>query len=454
MPSVTDPTLSSPKDDAQYSSNAVGDNREAGAADGKPGEQVLTLERRAQNGQSSIVGTLTVRHAPQKPAPMSLTEMMLQLSNLADTLQGERVKISDGMIENNKDLIERRSEDRQKMFDKIEHMQKKMKRQQKSAETWGWIGAAAGALITAASMGSLGPVAASCMILSTGIGLGNQIATSAGAYDELAKSDPTAAKVLNYSMFALQIALSLGGFAAAAKSGAAVLEGGEELAKGGANAASDASKAASGASKAANVANEAAEASGKAGSAMSQASSGQQMADDLVQGVSDASRAMAGGQGAADEAVDAGQVAANSANGASSGAANSVDGASSGAAKGANAGGNPAGAENIEKANTLAENASRVGHVMRAVTTGKQTADKIDIAMLSSRSIRTNADLQQVNRDLSVQRSILNEVVERLSDQVAQTKDATKAAMETQNKVYNANMAVAGNIGANTAQAV
>ena len=453
MPPVSDPALSPLNSGAQYSSDAISDNRKPDAVGGKPGEQVLTIERRAQGGQSGVIGTLTVSHAPQQPRPMSLTEMMLQLSAMSDALQNERVKISDGMIDNSKKLIEQRSEDREKMFDKIERMQKKMKEQQKSAETWGWIGTAAGVLITAASMGSLGPIAATCMVLSTGIGLGNQIATSAGAYDKLAKSDPDAAKALNYSMFALQIALSLGGFAAASRSATtAASEGAEEAAKGAVNAAG---KAGGGASKAGNMAGEAAEAAGKSGSAMSQASSSQQMADDLVKGVSDTSRALSKGGDMADEAVDTGQAAArSSANQPAGNAAKSADGASSGAAKNTNASDGVTETDKIKTTNALGEHASRIGHATNAVVTTKQTVDKVNIAILGGAVTRTNADLQKTNRDLTIQRSLLNEIVDRLSDQVAETKEATKAAMESQSKMHNANIAVAGNLGANPSQAV
>ena len=453
MPSVSDPALSPLNSGAQYNSGALSDNRKPDAVGGKPGEQVLMIERRAEGGQSSVIGTLTVNHAPQQPRPMSLTEMMLQLSVMSDALQGERLKISDGMIDNNKDLIEKRSEDREKMFDKIERMQKKMKQQQKSAETWGWIGTAAGVLITAASMGSLGPVAAGCMALSAGIGLGNQIATSAGAYDKLAKNDPDAAKALNYSMFALQIALSLGGFAAASRSATTVAgEGAEEAAKGAMKAAT---KAGGGAAKAGNIAGETAEAAGKSGSAMSQATSSQQMADDLVKGVSDTSRALSKGTDVADEAVDAGQAAArSSANQPAGNAAKSADGASSGAAKTTNASDGVTEADKIKTANALGEHASRIGHATNAVATTKQTVDRVNIAILGGAVTRTNADLQKVNRDLTIQRSLLNEIVDRLSDQVAETKEATKAAMESQNKMHNANIAVASNLGANSSQAV
>ena len=452
MPSVTDPSLSSPSDSVRYNAETIGENWKPGAVGGKPGERALTLERRSEGVEGNVIGALTVNHAPQQPRPMSLTEMMLHLTNMADALQGERVKISDGMIENNKNLIERKSEEREKMFDKIERMQRKMKRQQKSAETWGWIGTAAGVLITAASMGSLGPIAATCMILSTGVGLGNQIATSAGAYDKLGKNDPDAAKALNYSMFALQIALSLGGFAAASRSATTLAEGGEEIAKGATNAAA---KAGGGASKAANIAGETAEAAGKSGSAMSGASSSQQMADDLVKGISDTSRALSKGSDVADEAVDAGQTAARSGANQSSGtAAKSADGASGGAAKGGNATDSVTEADKIKTANALGEHASRIGHATSAVASTKQTVDRINIALLGGAVTRTNADLQKTNRDLTIQRSLLNELVDRLSDQVSQTKEATIAAMESQNKMHNANIAVASNLGANTSQAV
>ncbi|MEM8985387.1 MAG: hypothetical protein AAGC95_01570 [Pseudomonadota bacterium] len=436
MPSITDPSLSTQNVDTGYNAETISNSNKFGVGRDAPGEQVLTIEHRQEGGERSVIGTLAVNHAPQAPRPMSLTEMMLQLTTMADALQGERVKISDGMIENDKDLIEQRSEDREKMFDKVERMQKKMKAQQKSAETWGWIGTAAGALITAASMGSLGPVAASCMILSTGVGLGNQIATSAGAYDKLSKDDPEAAKALNYSMFAIQIALSLGGLVAASRSATALTEGGEEIAKG-------ATKAGSGASKSVDVADKTAEVAGKTGSSMSGASSSQQMADDLVQGLSDASRVLVKNRQAADEAVDVGQAAAKSANGASGGAAN-----------GAKTADKLSKADKFEVAEAFGNKASRMGHAMEGVATTKQTVDKVNIAVLSGASINTNADLQKVNRDLTLQRSLLNELVARLSDQVTQAKEATKAAMESQNKLHNASISVASNLGANTSQAV
>ena len=447
MPSISDTASPRLDDGLQYSISSAGDNPKAGTVKGAVGRQVFQLGRKADSGESQVLARLVLQHAPEQPTPMSITDMMLHLSAMTSTLQGQTVKIAETMIDHNRNMIEKKNDERVKMMEKVQKMQEKIEKQQKSAETWGWIGTIAGAVITAASLGSLGPVAATCMLLGTGIGIGNQIATSTGAYDRLAKSDPDAAKALNYSMFALQITLSLVGVGAAMKSGATVLQGGGEVAaKSGAETA---------AKSGANIAGEAANAAGKSGTAMTGATSSQQMADDLVRGVSDVSRSVSKSQQAVDQAVDAGQVAGRSgANQASGAGAKAADGSVGSGAKNANIGDNADDLAKIEKMERFERNASRVGHVMQGTVGLNKMADDIELAVLGSRATNTRADLQHISRTVTFQQSVLNEIVDGLSSMIEQIQSSASAAMEAESKIYAAKMTVASNISANTSAVV
>ncbi len=440
MPSISDPALQPAARDYQVSVGRPGAPENAGVAKGIGNVQVLTVQRETESGKHQILAQITFDHSPAKPGPMSMDDMMIQLANLSASLQGQTVKISEGMLERNRDTIEQKNEARAKMFEKIERMERKMEKQQKSAEMWGWIGTTAAVLLTAASMGSLGPVAATCMVVGTGIGLGNQIATSAGAYEDLAKKDPKAAEAVSYTMMALQIAFSLAGMAAAANSAKTVAEGGAEIASQGAKTGANAAK----------IASESAETAAQAGSSMSGASSGSQMADDLVKGVSDMARTANKGQQFADDAVDAGQAAGQGAAKAGNSGKNAVDGASDGAASNSNIAQNLKDAKRVEDLHKVETGLSRVGHTLQITSATGKTVNDIDVAVLGHDTTDSRARLANIQKVMTFQLSLMNEITEALAQMYAEMQNAAKAPSETLSKLNTAKMASISNMGTST----
>lgn len=418
MPPINDLAPMSPGINTQ----TVGESVKADIVDRKSDNNAFTIKGGANSVARDAFKKFSVTHTLQAPLPMSVNDMMLQLSNLSATLQGESVKLTEGMIEHNKDMIEKKSEERAKMFEKLHKMQRKLEKQQKSAEILGWVGVGASVLITAASVGSLSGLAAACLIGSTTIGFGNQVATSAGLYDALGKANPDAAKGVNYTMMALQIVLSLGGFAAASKSASTLADEGME-------AGLQAGKASANSSQAAKMAGETAEAAGKTGSSMSGASSSQQMADDLVDGMSNISRSIKNGQQAADDVVD-------------------------GASKSSNAVSKLDEEALIDAADGFQGHLSRVGHAMEATVGVKKTADGIEQSILKSNSINTNAKLQSIRKTITMQHSFMSEFVSTLAKMIEQMDSSYTAASEAQSKFNNARMTAAANISANTSGAV
>lgn len=442
MPSITEVVPSSADRGLQFNVEPVGGQVKAGAVKGNGSSQILTVERKTEGGQSQFLAQITFDHSPAKPMPMSIDDMMLQLANLSASLQGETVKIAEGMINHNRDTIRQNSEDRVKMFDKLQKMERKMEKQQKNAELWGWVGTTAGVLVTFASMGSMGPLAAACMAAGTTIGLGNQIATSAGLYESLSKKDPTAAQVLNYSMFALQIAFSLAGTVAAANSAKTVAEGGAELASQGAKAGGNAAK----------VARESAEAAAQTGSSMSGASSSSQMADDLVKGISDVARSANKGQQFTDEALDAGQAAGQGAAKQISGSGkNAVDGASDSAVDNANIAKNLKDAQFIEKMEKTEQALSRTGYTLQIAAAVGKTEQDVETAILGHDATDSRAKLVKIQKNLTLQQSLMNEITEALAQMYGELQNAAKAPSEMLSKLNTGRMSVISNIGTNTA---
>ena len=443
MTTITETVPSLAHKGLQFNVEPFGGQEKAGAVKGSAGDRVVTFSRVNAEGQAQVLGQIVFNHSPAKPMPMSIDDMMLQLSNLSSSLQGETVKIAEGMIDHNRDTIRQKNEARAKMFDKIERMERKMERQQKAGETWGWIGATAGVLITAASLGSLGPIAATCMIVGTGIGLGNQIATSLGAYEDLAKKDPKGAEALSYSLMALQIAFSLAGMAAAVKSAKTVAESGTQMASQGAKAGGNTAK----------VASESAEAAAQAGSSMSGASSSSQMADDLVKGISDVARSANKGQQVADDAVDVGQAAGQgAAKQAGSAGKNAVDGASDGASNSSNIAQNLKDAKSVERMHNIEKGLSKTGYALQFAAAVGKTEQDIEVAILGHDTTDARATLADIQKTLTVQKSFMDEITEALAQMYAELQNAAKAPSEILSKLNGAKMTAISNMGTNTAR--
>ena len=261
MPTVTDPGAVAASEDFQYNHVETSGGETPGAAD----DTIITVSRVADDGETIIVGELALSHSPDEPMAMSVADMVLHLTTLTAALQAETVKIADGMIEQNKDVIREKSAERIEKFKEVERLLDKLETKRKRQELIGWGVVAAGVLLTVATMGTAGPIMVSLMVVGTAASITSQSLSSAGVYEKLAEDDPTAHKALYYGLMSVQIACSLGCmgvgvYKAATAAGQAGLQAGANTVK------------------AANTA-------AQTGKAMANASNAAQMADDAVSGV-------------------------------------------------------------------------------------------------------------------------------------------------------------------------
>jgi hypothetical protein len=425
MPSLTGAGAAPLDDNLHYS---VEDCSEAGSAEktGGAGEKVFTLGRKTADGETRVVARLVFNHSLEEPSRQTLREMMIQLSAMTSTLQGETVQITSSMLQHNKTMIKAKAAERTEQFENAIKLQEKLAKKQKNAEVWGWVGTVASVLVTGASMGALGPVAATCMIASTAVGVGNQILGATGALNGLQKSNPEAAKAVNYSLFALQIALSVVSLGAAAYG----------------SASSAASNASSNAARTANTgvkAGDMAEVAAKTGGAMARSSSSQGMADDLVQGVSD----MARSAGKSQQAIgDAGDAAAKSAANASQGGVDAANNAGAKAAQG------------FSKLDKASANMSRVGHAIEGSAAVNKMGYDIQVAVLGGTVATNQANLVNIKAFIDAQQSFLSEIASSLQEMIENMEKSSLAAMDAGEKLNASRMTITTRIGPNPSRSI
>lgn len=193
IPVTSDPTINAPP----------------GAKPTAPTKKAAGVDTDLTVGKQEALKSLNTGVFHELEKPQTLSAVALMVSTLSAKLQETRGKSAENAIKAIKKRIKDLNKMRADQQAKVNTQNQNAEKKQKVGKILGWLGTALGALVTAASLGTLSSAGVALMTVSLAAGIAAQAMSSSPAMAKMMEKDPKGAQALTYSLMAFQVVTAI-----------------------------------------------------------------------------------------------------------------------------------------------------------------------------------------------------------------------------------------------------